>query len=156
MALSKKQRVLSIQIYKVSSSCYDWQDEEKLISGSIKVPFVRTLSTCENCVFYIHCATWNPNFRINGLVNRIGLHKCECRHHSGEYNFPTTGSKFNYLVPYRIASVYLPIEILKELGIYVEPKIKKTSSNNYVFNQRKAQYSYSKYSKPKNYIIRKH
>ena len=151
MALSKKQRVLSIQIYKVSSSCYDWQDEEKLISGIIKVPFVRTLSTCENCVFYIHCVIWNPDFRIKGLVNRVGLHKCKCRY-SNNY---LVKQKFNYLVPYRIASVYLPIEILKELGIYVEPKIKK-SSNNYIFNQRKAQYSYSKYSKPKNYSYKKH
>ena len=48
--------------------------------------------------------------------------------------------------------------VLKVLGLYEEPKLKNSRSNktNHIFNQLKAQYSYSKYSKPKNYNFRKH
>ena len=158
MALRKKQRVLSIQISKIStplsldSNSSDYY-EEIPISGIIKIPFVRTHLNCSKCVFFKDkCAVWNPKIEVAGLIGKNGYLKCECR------NDYFTEYRFNYMVTSEIAFKYLSYTVLKVLGLYEEPKLKNSRSNktNHIFNQLKAQYSYSKYSKPKNYNFRKH
>ena len=121
----KKKRIIQLSIYK-SAGWY--VDEDQRILEPTKIPLLRLPVKCgRKCEFSRICSFWAPPYKLEGIKkvkeqNHISytisesVDFCNC----GE-----NGSKFEYIFTYEILRHYLPVEVLKEMDLYIEPKTVK-------------------------------
>ena len=143
----KKKRIIQLSIYK-SAGWY--VDEDKKIMEPTKIPLLRLPVKCgRKCEFSRICSFWAPSYRLDG----IRIHK-EQKYPSytidediNIWNCGNDGSKFEYIFTYEILRHYLPVDVLKEIGLYKEPKVVK---KQIFFDNPPKNYN-SKYNNTKSY-----
>ena len=129
--LLKKQKIIGLEILRST-----WT-RESVIMEKRKIPLVRMHKDCKKCELDRFCSLWGPNFTFHGL-DKIKKHKvgnsvlsehikiCNCN--------PKEGCVYQYIFTYDILRRYVPIPILTEMGLYIEPpKITKKPKNYYDF-----------------------
>ena len=125
MTILKKKRIIQLSIYK-SAGWY--VDEDKKIMEPTKIPLIRLPVKCgRKCEFSGICSFWAPSYKLEG----IRIHK-EQKHPSytisEDINICSCGdssSGFEYIFTYENLRHYLPVDVLKEIGLYIEPKVVK-------------------------------
>lgn len=121
----KKKRIIQLSIYK-SAGWY--VDEDQRILEPTKIPLLRLPVKCgRKCEFSGICSFWAPSYKLKG----IRIHKEQKYPSSAVYedinicNCGYDGSKFEYIFTYENLRNYLPVDVLKEMGLYKEPKVVK-------------------------------
>lgn len=140
MTILKKKRIIQLSIYK-SAGWY--VDEDKKIMEPTKIPLIRLPVKCgRKCEFSGICSFWAPSYKLSG----IRIHK-EQKYSSyttyEDINICSCGdssSGFEYIFTYENLRHYLPVDVLKEMGLYKEPRIAKKQTIFYD-NQLKNYYN---------------
>lgn len=154
----KKKRIIQLSIYKGA----DWyRDDETQILKPTKIPLTRLPVKCgRRCEFSGICSFWAPQYRLEGIRKRMSekyptytiseyTNFCDC----------TEEGNFEYIFTYEDLRHYIPLDVLKKIGLYREPKITKkpiffdNPPKNY--NPRNSKYSGGGNRNYKNYNSRK-
>ena len=135
--LLKKLRIPKISIIK--NSGLDSNGETNLVMKPKKIPLSRIPFKCgRTCEFYKHCCQWNPSYIIRGIYLKSGQLICNCDDRK---------RKFSYIFTYDTVRFSVPLELLKAMGIWEEPKLPKPELKKFSYTPPKNFYS-------KNYKIR--
>ena len=152
----KKKRFVFLSINKTDG----WIDNNvEKIFESTKIPLYRSPKKCgKKCEFLKFCSFWGSSFTLHGLdvkTKRGCIRLCDCDLYSLSYK------NFMYIFTYNTIKKYIPFDILKQMGLYKEPKI--SSKGPTFFDQPQSRnYSSAKYGKQnmkntynRNYAYRK-
>lgn len=121
----KKKRIIQLSIYKKSSSWYRDGDEYKKLLEPTKIPLLRLPVKCgRKCEFSRICSFWAPPYKLEG-IKKVKISYTTISESVDFCNCSENGSKFEYIFTYEILRHYLPVEVLKDLGIYKEPALSK-------------------------------
>lgn len=120
----KRKRIINLAIYKTA----DWyRDDDVRVLEPTKIPLTRLPTKCgRKCEFSEICSFWAPKYRLVGIDHvkkqyyttyniSESIRLCDCGG-SGE---------FEYIFTYETLRKYIPLEVLKKIGLYREPKLPK-------------------------------
>jgi hypothetical protein len=124
MTILKKKRIIQLSIYK---SVGWYGNEYQKILEPTKIPLIRLPVKCgRKCEFSRICSFLTPSFKFEGLkIHKIQKYPPYVVSENSICNCGFGGSKFEYIFTYEIIRHYLPVDVLKEMGLYKEPKAVK-------------------------------
>lgn len=148
----KKKKIISVTIYKAA----DWYvDDEKEILKPTKIPLVRLPYKCGvRCEMYKFCQMWSPVYRMKG-INKVYKQNCNNYTITEKTRLCNCGDenlKFMYIFTYENLRKRIPTNILKDLGLWQEPKFSKKQI--FIDDQNNKKYNFHDNSKFKGNIRR--
>ena len=120
----KRKRIINLAIYKTA----DWyRDDDVRVLEPTKIPLARLPTKCgRKCEFSEICSFWAPKYRLVG-IDRVKTQYYTTYNISGSIRLCNCGGsgKFEYIFTYETLCKYIPLEVLKKIGLYREPKLPK-------------------------------